>query len=100
MFFKIVVCHYSFINLLYITLIFIGFLGLSFPPTSRVLFSDISFDTLVTDDAVDDELRVIEIGTSTTLFQSSDAFPLILASYIAEISVDMLLKVYVLYELL
>ena len=61
----------------------IGSNGLSGPPTSFALFSDISFDTFVIDDEPDDELEVvIETGTSTALFQFSDTFPFFFVLYI------------------
>lgn len=76
---------------------------LSEPPTRRVLDSDIWFDTLVIVVDEDEELLVEVVvnvtGTSTTLFHSVEAVPFFFALAMAVTKVDMLLNVYVLYEL-
>lgn len=94
-------CAYS-PNLLYMMLIVTGCLWFASPPTKRTLLSSISLDILVMadEDEEDVELVVIAMGTRTTLFQFSVAVPFSLASYIEEISIEMLLNVYVLLELL
>lgn len=87
--------NYLPLNLLYITLIFIGSCGLFLPPTSRVLVSDISCVSLMIE-AVP-PLDVLEYpgvtGTNTTLFQSSLALPAIFSLCIMFTIPEMLLKV-------
>ena len=82
-----------FLNLLYITLIRMGSWLLLDPPTSFVVVSSMSLDTLVY--TVPDEVLLVSTATgiSTTLSQSSD-FPLLAHNLL--MSAEILLKVYVL----
>ena len=66
------------------------------PPTNLTLFNDISFVTLVIEEDDEDWLYDIDTGTKTTLFQLSFMLPFNIFSYIACISVEILLNVYVL----